>query len=84
MPRALSKNAQGLISSALTGLRNPCAQIDEFQPGLLARVALRDDDRIVVRKTKIIGVVILGGRVCPEDAIQIAAPPAPHVSMDRV
>jgi MOSC domain-containing protein YiiM len=69
---------------AITGLRNPCVQIDELEAGLLREVATRDPDGHLVRKAGVMGVVVLGGAVRREDAIDVALPPEPHVPLDRV
>jgi hypothetical protein len=69
---------------ALTGLRNPCAQIDGFQPGLLKQVVGKDADGNVVRKSGVMGVVVLGGTIRRGDRIHVALPPEPHVALDRV
>ena len=69
---------------ALTGLRNPCSQIDGFQPGLLKQVLGRDANGRVVRKSGVMGVVVLGGTIRRGDHIQVALPPEPHIALDRV
>ncbi len=51
----------------VTGLRNPCAQINAFRSGLLSFVVGRDEDGGVVRKSGVMGVVISGGPVRPGD-----------------
>lgn len=58
----------------VTGLRNPCRQIESFQPGLLALVAPRDDDGHLVRLTGVMAVVLEGGVVRPGDEITVAVP----------
>lgn len=63
---------------AITGLRNPCRQIDAFQDGVRAAVLAHDDDGGLVRKAGVMGVVVLGGVVRPADAIEVQAPPGPH------
>jgi hypothetical protein len=68
----------------VTGLRNPCAQIDRFQDGLLGQVAHRDANGVFVRKAGIMGVVLRGGPVCPGDAITVELPPRPHEPLDRI
>lgn len=68
----------------VTGLRNPCAQIDDFQHGLLKQVVSRDDAGNLLRKAGIMGVVHQGGTIRPGDTIEITLPPAPHVALDRV
>ena len=62
----------------VTGLRNPCAQLDRIQPGLTAATLDRDEDGNLVRKAGIMGVVIEGGEVCPGDPIRVELPPRPH------
>lgn len=58
----------------VTGLRNPCRQIEAFEPGLLAEVAPRGDDGSVVRLTGVMTVVRTGGVVRPQDEIAITRP----------
>jgi MOSC domain-containing protein YiiM len=62
----------------VTGLRNPCAQLDRIQPGLMAATLGRDERGELVRKAGIMGVVITGGEVRPGDPIRIELPPQPH------
>ena len=68
----------------VTGLRNPCAQLDGIAPGLMAATLDRDDDGNLVRKAGVMGVVLNGGEVRPGDAIRIELPPAPHRSLEPV
>lgn len=68
----------------ITGLRNPCAQLDAFQPGLLAAVLDRDAAGILFRKAGVMGVVLSGGEVRPGDALRIELPPEPHQRLERV
>ncbi|AEG92866.1 MOSC domain-containing protein [Ramlibacter tataouinensis] len=62
----------------ITGLRNPCAQIDRFQPGLTAAVLERDAQGRLVRKAGVMAVVLEGGPVRPGDAIEAVRPALPH------
>lgn len=68
----------------VTGLRNPCAQIDAFRHGLLKQVIGRDEEGRLVRKAGIMSVVLTGGEVRPGDTIRVELPPEPHVPLDRV
>ncbi|ROR35443.1 MOSC domain-containing protein [Kitasatospora cineracea] len=68
----------------VTGLRNPCAQIDNFQHGLLKQVVGRDGSGALVRKAGIMGVVRSGGEIRPGDGITVTLPPEPHRPLDRV
>jgi MOSC domain-containing protein YiiM len=68
----------------VTGLRNPCAQIERFQPGLLAAVLDRGPRGEVIRKAGIMTVVCRSGTVRPADRIAVDLPPLPHLPLDRV
>jgi len=68
----------------VTGLRNPCAQLDRFEPGLMAAVLGRDADGGLVRKAGIMAVVLAGGEVRPGDAISVELPPEPHRALEPV
>lgn len=59
----------------VTGLRNPCAQLDELAPGLMRACLGRGADGAPVRKAGVMGVVIVGGEIRPGDAIRVEAPP---------
>jgi MOSC domain-containing protein YiiM len=62
----------------ITGLRNPCVQIDEFQQGLMAATLDRDADGNLVRKAGVMSVVLRDGDVRPGDAVGVELPSAPH------
>jgi len=68
----------------ITGLRNPCAQIDRFQDGLLKEVVGRDADGNVVRRAGVMSVVLLGGVVRPEDQAEIELPSGVHQQLAPV
>jgi MOSC domain-containing protein YiiM len=68
----------------VTGLRNPCSQLDAFRPGLMAAVLGRDEAGQLVRKSGVMGVVLAGGVVRPGDAIEVELPPPPHRKLERV
>jgi MOSC domain-containing protein YiiM len=68
----------------VTGLRNPCRQIDDFQNGLLKQVIGRDEAGNVVRKAGIMSVVVVGGVVRPGDGIKAEIPGGPHRPLVRV
>jgi MOSC domain-containing protein YiiM len=68
----------------VTGLRNPCAQLDGFQPGLMAAVLDRDEQGNLVRKAGVMAIVLTGGEVRPGDAIRVERPPLPHRSLEPV
>jgi MOSC domain-containing protein YiiM len=68
----------------ITGLRNPCSQIDAFQQGLLREVAYHDEHGNLIRKAGIMGIVLESGEVMPGDAIALELPPEPHRKLERV
>jgi MOSC domain-containing protein YiiM len=68
----------------VTGLRNPCVQIDRFQPGLLKQVLLQDEAGKPIRKAGIMSVVVQGGRVTTADPIAIELPAEPHAALRPV
>jgi MOSC domain-containing protein YiiM len=68
----------GLAVLEVTGLRNPCRQIDAFQDGLLKQVAGRAADGGVVRRAGIMSIVGEGGVVRPGDRIVAELPTGPH------
>jgi MOSC domain-containing protein YiiM len=68
----------------VTGLRNPCVQIDRFRPGLLKRVLGQDEAGRLVRKAGIMGVVLHGGQVRAGDPIMVELPAEPHRALEPV
>jgi MOSC domain-containing protein YiiM len=68
----------------LTGLRNPCSQIDRFQPGLTAAVLDRDASGDIVRKAGVMSVVRRGGVVRAGDPIVVQLPAGPHHRLQPV
>jgi MOSC domain-containing protein YiiM len=62
----------------ITGLRNPCIQIDHFQKGLMAATLDKDADGNLVRKAGIMSIVIAEGDVRPGDAVRVELPAMPH------
>jgi MOSC domain-containing protein YiiM len=62
----------------VTGLRNPCAQLDRVQPGLMGATLERGQDGSLVRKAGIMAIVLAGGDVRPGDSIRVELPPDPH------
>ena len=62
----------------ITGLRNPCVQLDRFQDGLMKAVLDRDADGQLVRKSGVMGIVLKGGEVRAGDPIAVTLPAEPH------
>ncbi len=68
----------------VTGLRNPCRQLNGLQAGLMDATLARDADGNLVRKAGIMGVVVSGGEVRPGDPIAVELPPPPHRRLEPV
>jgi MOSC domain-containing protein YiiM len=68
----------------ITGLRNPCKQINDFQDGLLKRLVFTDDSGNAVRLAGVMGIVSRSGTVRPDDAIAVELPPEPRLPLTRV
>ena len=68
----------------LTGLRNPCVQIDRFQSGLLARVATRSETGQIVRRAGVMSIVVTGGPIRSGDEVVVELSEGPHRAMEAV
>jgi MOSC domain-containing protein YiiM len=68
----------------VTGLRNPCQQINGFEPGLLREVLGRDEDGAVVRKGGVMSVVVTGGVVRTGDRIRVELPAGERQALQPV
>lgn len=68
----------------VTGLRNPCLQLDRFRPGLMKATLGRAPGGALVRKAGVMAIVVAGGDVQAGDAIRVEPPPGPHVPLGVV
>jgi MOSC domain-containing protein YiiM len=68
----------------VTGLRNPCTQLDGLQPGLMAATLGRDEQGGLIRKAGIMSIVVIGGEVRPGDPIRVELPPLPYRPLQPV
>jgi MOSC domain-containing protein YiiM len=68
----------------ITGLRNPCFQLDGLQPGLMQATLDRDAAGALVRKLGVMAIVRRGGVVRPGDAIGLSIPAGPHRKLGPV
>jgi MOSC domain-containing protein YiiM len=68
----------------LTGLRNPCVQLDRFQGGLMEAVLDRDESGGLVRRAGVMAIVLAGGQVRPGDPIAVTLPAEPRVPLAPV
>jgi MOSC domain-containing protein YiiM len=68
----------------ITGLRNPCYQLDELQRGLMAACLDKTADGELVRKAGVMSVVLAGGEVRAGDAVSVELPAGPHQALKPV
>lgn len=68
----------------VTGLRDPCVQLDRFAPGLMKAVLDRDEAGNLIRKAGIMSVVVSEGEVRPGDPIRVELPRGPHRALGPV
>ena len=68
----------------LTGLRNPCIQLERMRAGLMAACLDRDVDGALVRKAGVMGIVVHGGDVKPGDTIIVELPDSAHIPLKPV
>ena len=84
LPRGTRLRLGAAAEVEITGLRNPCRQLDAFRPGLMAALLGRDAAGRVLRKGGVMAVVQEGGEVAPGDRIEVRLPSLPHARLDRV
>jgi len=71
-------------SIRVTGLRNPCHQLDGIHEGLQQAVLDRGPRGELIRRAGVMAVVLEGGPVRPGDAIRVELPDGPHRSLEPV
>ncbi len=81
--RTILRIGDGVVLE-VTGLRNPCAQLDGIQPGLMKATLDRDDAGNLIRKAGIMSIVLEGGEVRPGDAIEVELPDGEHLPLEPV
>lgn len=74
----------GAAVVTVTGLRNPCQQINGFQAGLLKQVLKVDREGRPVRLAGVMGIVSRGGEVSTGDAFEVRLPAGEHFPLTRV
>jgi MOSC domain-containing protein YiiM len=68
----------------ITGLRNPCAQLNGIQEGLMQAVLGRDEAGNLIRKAGIMGIILRGGKISVNDVIHVDLPELPFIKLERV
>ncbi|MGG5822416.1 MOSC domain-containing protein [Falsiroseomonas sp. HW251] len=78
LPRGTRLRLGATALVGITGLRNPCSQLDGFAPGLMAATLDRAVDGSLIRKAGVMAVILESGDVAPGDPIAVELPPTPH------
>lgn len=81
LPRGARMHLGDSAVVELTGLRNPCVQLEAIQPGLMQACLGRDADGQPVRKAGVMGIVLAGGDVRAGDAVRVEWPAGPSVAL---
>lgn len=68
----------------VTGLRNPCRQLDGIAPGLMAATLARAADGSLMFKAGVMAIVVTGGEVRPDDAIEAEMPAGERRALEAV
>ena len=69
----------------VTGLRNPCGQLNGIARGLMAAVIDRDDaGNVIRRKAGVCGIVVASGELRPGDGVRVELPAPPHRALAPV
>ncbi len=84
LPRGAQLRIGATAIVEVTGLRNPCIQLNTFQPGLMAAVLGRDAQGNLIRKAGVMGIVLAGGLVSVYDPICVTLPDGPHHPLEPV
>jgi MOSC domain-containing protein YiiM len=84
LPRGTRLLLGGEAVVEVTGLRNPCGQLNGIQEGLLDATIDHDADGNLIRRAGIMSVVLAGGELRPGDSIRVELPPEPHEPLERV
>ena len=76
------KIGQAIIE--ITGLRNPCVQLNNFQEGLMHKLVYKTKDGETIRKCGVMGIVLSSGKIQPGAEIKIEYPVKPFEKLERV
>ncbi len=84
LPRGARLHLGASAVVEVTGLRNPCAQLDRFRPGLMAATLGRGAGGALIRKAGVMGIVLAAGELRAGDAIRVEPPAGAHWPLERV
>lgn len=84
LPRGTILTLGDTVRLEITGLRNPCVQIERFRPGLFKHMVGKREDGTALLRTGIMTVVLTGGTVRAGEPIAVQLPPEPHIQLEKV
>ena len=84
LPTGTRLDLGGAAAVEITGLRNPCVQLDNYQDGLMRAVLDRDAAGRLVRRAGVMAIVLRDGVVRPGDPITVHVPAGPHRRLQPV
>jgi MOSC domain-containing protein YiiM len=84
LPRGTQLHIGASAIIEITGLRNPCHQLNGIQEGLLKAVLDKDESGNLIRKAGIMGIVLESGVIRLGDSIKVVLPELPHLALERV
>jgi MOSC domain-containing protein YiiM len=72
------------VTLEVTGLRNPCKQLNDIHPGLMVATLERQPTGQLLRKAGVMSIVLVGGEVRPGDPISVTLPAPPYRALEPV
>jgi MOSC domain-containing protein YiiM len=85
LPRGAKLRLGNVAVVEVTGLRNPCWQIDaNIGEGGMAATLARAPDGGIVRKAGVMAIVLTGGEVTPGDAVEVIELPSAWLPLEPV
>jgi MOSC domain-containing protein YiiM len=84
LPRGTRLHIGNAAIIEVTGLRDPCRQLNDYRPGLMAAVLGRDEHGNLIRKAGIMSIILSTGDVRAGDSIRVELPAVPHQPLERV
>lgn len=84
LPKGTMLHIGKTVILEVTGLRNPCYQLDGIQQGLMQAVLDKDSQGNLIRKAGIMTVVLASGKIFVGDEIRVQFPGEPHQRLEVV
>jgi MOSC domain-containing protein YiiM len=84
LPAGTQLRLGDVVTLEITGLRNPCKQLNDIHPGLMVATLERQPTGHLLRKAGVMSIVLVGGEVRPGDPISVTLPAPPHRALEPV